>query len=307
MLTLQTSTKKCPGCDLELSIENFAKNRTRKDGLQSSCRECVAAYGRKRYEANKDKVALDGKKYRAENKDEIAKRRQGYWRRNKKKLTEQRRDYVEQTRDKQKVYLKKYYADNKDKLSEYARKYYLVNKDVIAGKAKKYRDENKEKKAEQGRKYYQDNKDRFIAYSQENLGKRRLWNNNRYKSNIQFRLAQTLRSRFVDAIHGSSKKGSGVGNLGCPIQEFKVYLESQFVEGMTWDNWGAGPGKWNIDHIMPLSAFDLTDKQHILLACHFRNLQPLWFEDNQRKADKVPTWENYRDIHKVTEQFQEAA
>jgi hypothetical protein len=55
---------------------------------------------------------------------------------------------------------------------------------------------------------------------------------------------------------------------------------------MSWDNYGHGRDKWNIDHIIPLRAFDLSQEQHIVLACHYLNLQPLWQPENFSKKDR---------------------
>jgi len=64
------------------------------------------------------------------------------------------------------------------------------------------------------------------------------------------------------------------------------HLEKFWEPGMTWAKWGNGPGKWQIDHIIPLAAFDLTNREQFLSACHYTNLQPLWWEDNMTKGDK---------------------
>lgn len=40
------TTKVCRRCGRELPLESFAKNKSRQDGLQESCRECMAAYNR---------------------------------------------------------------------------------------------------------------------------------------------------------------------------------------------------------------------------------------------------------------------
>jgi hypothetical protein len=78
------------------------------------------------------------------------------------------------------------------------------------------------------------------------------------------------------------KTGSAVSDLGCSIEEFKLYLESKFLPGMTWDNWSRTG--WHIDHIKPLSGFDLTDPIQLQDACKYINLQPLWASDNISKG-----------------------
>ncbi len=102
----------------------------------------------------------------------------------------------------------------------------------------------------------------------------------RYHSDIQFRLSKVLRSRTSLALKKNQKTGSAIRDLGCSISELKPYLENQFQPGMSWENYG----EWHIDHIMPLSSFDLTDRKQFKKACHFTNLQPLWAEDNIAKG-----------------------
>lgn len=106
----------------------------------------------------------------------------------------------------------------------------------------------------------------------------------------QYRLRRALRARLKNAIKKNSKSGSAVETLGCSIAEFLIYLESQFCHGMTWQNFGrldASGLTWQIDHIRPLSSFDLTDDRQLREACHFTNLRPLWARDNRRKGNKV--------------------
>lgn len=68
--------------------------------------------------------------------------------------------------------------------------------------------------------------------------------------------------------------------LGCSTKEFCQYLESQFEEGMTWENHGVGRGRWNIDHIKPCANFDLTDQKQFNECWHHTNMRPLWAEQN---------------------------
>lgn len=50
----------------------------------------------------------------------------------------------------------------------------------------------------------------------------------------------------------------------------------------------ANHGKeWEIDHIMPLAKFNLSDQHHRRMATKYTNLQPLWKADNQQKSDAI--------------------
>jgi hypothetical protein len=80
----------------------------------------------------------------------------------------------------------------------------------------------------------------------------------------------------------SNKTDKTLNILGCSIDFLKIHLEVLFQSGMTWDNYG----EWHIDHIKPLSKFDLTDSNQVLIACNYNNLQPLWAIDNLRKGAK---------------------
>ena len=97
------------------------------------------------------------------------------------------------------------------------------------------------------------------------------------------RIARSLGHRVRIALKNSQRVGSAVRDLGCTISEFRVYLESQFTEGMTWNNYGFGMDKWNIDHIKPIGTFDLRDREQLLIAVHYTNLRPLWQKDNIRR------------------------
>lgn len=72
--------------------------------------------------------------------------------------------------------------------------------------------------------------------------------------------------------------------FGCSRDEFKAYIEKQFIEGMTWENFG----EWHIDHIIPISKFDINNKDHRSQINHYTNLRPLWAKDNQSRGNFLP-------------------
>ena len=69
--------------------------------------------------------------------------------------------------------------------------------------------------------------------------------------------------------------------MGCTPEFLKEHLQSQFKDGMGWDNYGS----WHIDHIIPLSV--AKDEKEIYRLCHYTNLQPLWAIENLSKGNKV--------------------
>lgn len=121
-------------------------------------------------------------------------------------------------------------------------------------------------------------------YNQKNKDKINAQKLKKYHSNPEFRLACNLRKRLTLALKRGSKIGSAIKDLGCTIEELKKHLESLFQPGMTWDNYTYKG--WHIDHIRPLSSFNLNNPEEFKKANHFSNLQPMWAKDNIKKKNK---------------------
>ena len=153
-------------------------------------------------------------------------------------------------------------ANNKTSENIYKATYNLTHKEQIAQKNAKWLERNR---------------------SHVN-SRRRTYNKERYRTDISFKLRCVLRARFRDAVKNSSKAGSAVRDLGCSIEELKKHLELRFHPGMTWDNWKNNYDGWQVDHIVPLSYFDLSDREQLLKTCHYTNLQPLWGKDHKDKT-----------------------
>lgn len=122
-----------------------------------------------------------------------------------------------------------------------------------------------------------------IKWIQENteqhLKNQREYKQRRSKTDLLYRLKRRVRARFGRIKFKNS--GRTTDWLGCSIADLKIHLESQFTQGMTWDNYG----DWHIDHIVPLAS--AIDEQGILKLCHYTNLQPLWAKDNLSKGDTL--------------------
>ena len=85
-----------------------------------------------------------------------------------------------------------------------------------------------------------------------------------------------LKSNNLD----TTKKGSTESILGISYSEFKTYIEEQFIEGMSWENYG----EWQFDHKTPISWANTEDEVYELN--HYTNFQPLWTIENQIKGSR---------------------
>ena len=178
--------------------------------------------------------------------------------------------HIEKYKKRGKVYNK----TNKEKIRITHKKYYNANKEKIKAYSKKYRELNKEKISADGKAYYKANKDKINARYRENL-----------KSNPKFKLNKYL-SCAIRVSLGGNKKGAHWEDLvGYTIEMLKKHLEKQFVNGMTWENYG----KWHLDHKIPIAAFNFTKPEHAdFQKCWaLKNLQPLWAKENIIKKDKL--------------------
>ncbi len=104
------------------------------------------------------------------------------------------------------------------------------------------------------------------------------------KEDSLYRIINSLRCRLYNTIIKEYKSQSTLELLGCSLEELKIYLESLFQEGMTWENYGKFG--WHIDHIKPCAAFNLLDLEEQKKCFHYTNLQPLWWAENIRKGAK---------------------
>jgi hypothetical protein len=100
-------------------------------------------------------------------------------------------------------------------------------------------------------------------------------------------LRHNMRNRIRSSLKNKSqnKDKRTIQYLGCSWDHFKLHIESQFVYGMNWDNYGFNG--WHIDHIMPLSS--ANNQKELEKLFHYTNCQPLWAADNISKGGRIPS------------------
>ena len=118
--------------------------------------------------------------------------------------------------------------------------------------------------------------------------KQREYDNNKYKTNIEFALRKIISSTINRSL--SAEKPCKLEKLlGYSIKELKEHLESQFEDWMTWDNHGKAVSTpkttWHIDHIKPVNTFNITsyDCEDFKKCWALENLRPLDSYENVRR------------------------
>lgn len=108
----------------------------------------------------------------------------------------------------------------------------------------------------------------------------------RYATDCDYACYISLRSRMRYALRArnASKSSRTISLIGCSPKQLAEHIESQFCDGMSWEN----RSMWHVDHIIPVSAFDLSTEEGQHAAFHYTNLRPLWAQENQQKSDKPP-------------------
>lgn len=168
-----------------------------------------------------------------------------------------------------KKYKVKWYIENKERLKD------NLDIDNIRKYHKEYYKNNKEKIREYHKDYKEDNKERINQW-------RKKYRDDKFNSDPVYKLSHNIRSLISNSIKKmnflKSKKTQSI--LGCSFEEFKSYIESQFQEGMSWEN----QGDWHLDHKTPISW--AKSEEMVLELNHYTNFQPLWAKDNLSKGNK---------------------
>jgi len=164
------------------------------------------------------------------------------------------------------------------------------NKELIAHKKKEWREKNKEFLSEYHHEWYINNIEEKRDYD-KNYRKDNKTNINEYNKLYQkrkrkidplYNLISNIRSLISNSIssRGFSKNSKSAQILGCSFEDFKIHIENQFPEGMSWEN----RSDWHLDHIKPISL--ATTEEEIITLNHYTNFQPLWAIDNLRKGNR---------------------
>ena len=178
---------------------------------------------------------------------------------------------------------KKYVKENPKKVLEQQKKWRDKNPEWVYNRHKKWREENPEKVKEIKKNWLDKNPEKRKEYRENYKLRKHERRKERRDNDPVFNLTNRMRCRIWKYLNilEITKTNKTFDIVGCTPQFLKEHLETQFIDGMSWDN----RSEWHIDHIIPLSSAKTEDELYKL--CHYENLQPLWAEDNLKKSNKI--------------------
>lgn len=268
--------KTCKKCNVDKNKSEFWAKSGNKDGLMGSCRDCESKHRKNKVDNIKYVVVSEKQCISCL---EIKKSNEFCHSKNDK----------DGLRSKCKVCLNKtynpdkkreYHLKNEKRIKSYRKDYYNSNKKIVCDKVKEYAKLNRTKINSRIRERY----------------------NTKLKYDINFKLKLNLRISIRRALKKNIKSGRTIDILGCSVDEFKMHLESKFTKDMSWDNHGTYG--WHIDHIIPISLFDLNLKSEQEKCFHYTNMQPLWATTeiaiaHGESADYIGNLEKFNNIISV--------
>jgi hypothetical protein len=123
--------KNCSKCNIEKELEFFPKDKTKKCGYSSCCKECKKKYR----EDNKEMLKETYKNYRDNNKEKI----KNYVINNSEKIKEYQKEYRKNNKETNSINQKEWYYNNINKARKVRREYQKNNKEKRNKKIKKRR------------------------------------------------------------------------------------------------------------------------------------------------------------------------
>jgi len=237
--------KKCTKCKIEKELTEFHIEKRAKDGLSFYCKVCES-------ERSKEK------RIRTKQRKKIVLKEKECLKCNKIK------DIDEFTINNEVI----------DGHSRYCKtclhKHEKIDRNRrINSMAKSELEKHRVKNRKKDKKYYTNNREELIKKKSKYIVER-------IKNDAEFKLLMRCRGRLnrIVKTKGIRKHKPTVKLIGCSVKELKMYIESKFTKGMSWDTYGNNG--WHIDHIIPCDDFDLTKPEEQCECFHYTNLQPLW-------------------------------
>ena len=72
--------------------------------------------------------------------------------------------------------------------------------------------------------------------------------------------------------------------FGLSIEQFRNWIEIQFTEELNWENFGSA---WQFDHIVPVTYFDFSIEEDLVLCWNFSNIRVETIDINKNRGSRI--------------------
>ncbi len=107
------------------------------------------------------------------------------------------------------------------------------------------------------------------------------------------KLIRMTRTRIINCIKKKNKHT--IEYLGCNSNDYMDWILNN-TEQYTYENYGK---EWHIDHVIPLSKFNLKNEKEQNIAFNWRNTMPLSVKDNLSKNNKIIKTQTEQHVEKL--------
>lgn len=125
-MIIMTNKKKCPDCKRDLPLTDFHRDKIKRDGCATYCKECAKRRVRKWSLENPEKRKEYVRQYEIENREVLKKKRHQYYLDHKEEITEKNEKWKEENYERwleyQREYHRQWRKDNPEKMAEYGRR-----------------------------------------------------------------------------------------------------------------------------------------------------------------------------------------
>jgi hypothetical protein len=160
-------------------------------------------------------------------------------------------------------YFENYRSANQQKLREYQQRYKMKNSIATDEDGITTAEHEKQKKR---------HRESERRKNPEYIAARRSYFKNKYLTDRQFKLKKQLESKLNKLFKDNDATQKSRELIGTAIPEFKKFLETKFLSGMSHENYGT---VWCFRHVIPFSHYDLTNEDEVRECLHYSNFEPI--------------------------------
>lgn len=238
--------KRCTKCGVEYpaTAEYFFSDKTKADGLYSSCKPCRTKYKA----ANRIRINQYKREHRARNIEEFRQDERDYYSKHRDRIRVYMRDRRNSQIDEFRQSERDYFHKNKDRINRNSRERRAKDRDAVNKKNKEYRDKDRESYRASQRKHYANFRERNLARSRD------------------YALRNAPRMRVIKQRHKTRKR-----NLPDTFTHTDWERAGQYFGGCC--AYCGQQKKLSMEHYIPLSDPNCpgTVPFNILPACHSCN------------------------------------